>query len=167
MNNFVRLILFVIFFSIGSAVLAAAVLVPDLVRYYQYRQVLHSAEKSVEELELLNEKYDTLLKNIEEDPNLLSRVAPVIMGSDFNEPNAVYPEATAEELEFVRQALQDLQPKDPNEVVVPGWLGRCSQSNMRLAMFLCGAALVLVSLTCFGPAQNNDESILPGQTIED
>lgn len=146
-----------VFFSVGAVALTSAVLVPDLARYYQYRQVLHSTEQAVKELESLNEKYDTLLKNIEEEPNLLSRVAPVIMGSDFNEPNAVYPEASVEELDFIRQALQSSQPQDPNEVIVPRWLDRCSQPNMRLAMFLCGGALILLSFICFGPGQTKED----------
>ncbi len=168
MNNFIRTIWFIVFFSIGSAALAIAVLIPDFVRYYRYRQVQHETEKSVRELESLNTKYDMLLKNIEDDPNLLNRVAPVIMGSDFNEPNAVYPETTAEGLNIARQALQNLQPIDPNEVIVPNWLNRCSQPNMRLAMFLCGGALVMLSFICYGSSRKKqDEDFMPDQMIED
>ena len=80
MQNFIKLVLFAFFFSIGAATLACSVLARDLMRYYHYKQLRHSARESLRQLESLNAEYDVLWENLQRDPNLLQRVAPVIVG---------------------------------------------------------------------------------------
>ena len=165
MRNFVRLLLFVILFSIGAVSLATATLYPDLMRYYQYKQILQSARESVEQLESLNARYDALLKNIEEDPNLLSRVAGTIVGTGPADANIVYPRATAAELAAAKEALE----KNNDESVaqpLPEYLQRLAQPRYRLSMFVCGCGLVLIAFICFGPARESSQSANTTRTSE-
>ena len=149
--NVIRTLLFVVFFSIGAAAMGGSVLCDDLVRYYRNRHFLAQAERLTARLESLNADYDALLHELEEDPNLVQRIAPVAIGADQNEPNTVHPRATVRELASARKALEQMAKKEPNEPVMPRWLVRSSQPRHRLALFLCGAALIVISLVCFAP----------------
>lgn len=154
MRNFVRLLLFIILFSTGAVSLAVAVLYPDLLRYYRYNQLLRSARESIEQLESLNARYDALLNNIEQDPNILSRAAPAVIGTEPVDANAVYPRATAEELSAAAEALDKNQDNASMELPLPEYLQRLARPQYRIAMFVCGCGLILIAFICFGPAQN-------------
>src|SRR4030043_94076 len=104
-QNILRTFLFVVFFGIGTAALTAATLYDDLLRYYRDKQLLRSAEESLNKLESLNADYDALLKQLEENPDLLERLAPATLGTEANEPNTVYPKVTAEQLDATRKVL--------------------------------------------------------------
>ncbi len=148
-----RTILFIIFFIVGVVAVATSCLFPDLVKYYRDRQILHSLEESITKLESLNEKYDLLLQNIEKDPNLLSRVAPAVLGAEPLDANAVYPKVTAAELESAKAALEDISQIKESAPEIPNWLIRLSEIRRRIALFIAGTALVLLSFVCFGPSR--------------
>jgi len=144
---------FVIFFSAGAATLGGAVLCDDLILYCQNQQRLSEAELSLERLDSLNREYDALLVQLEKDPNLLKRIAPATLGTEPEDPNAVYPKAKARELALARKALIDLAGESRQEDPVPAWLQRCSEPSRRLGLFVAGAGLVLISLVFFTPKQ--------------
>lgn len=160
MRSSTRLLLFVIFFSIGAVALAVAVLYPDLMRYYRYKQLLQSTRQSVEQLESLNARYDALLKNIEQDPDLLSRAAPAVIGAEPVDANAVYPRATALELAAAKEALDKTGDRIVGEQPLPEYLQRLGRPLYRIALFLCGCGLVLVAFICFGPTANTGPDAL-------
>ncbi len=149
--------MFVILFSIGAVSLALAVLYPDLLRYYRYNQLLQSARQSVADLESLNARYDALLKNIEEDPDILSRAAPAVIGAEHVDANAVYPHATAEELAAARDALEKYDQKKAAEQPLPQYLQRLGRPRYRIIMFVCGCGLILIAFICFGPTQKTGQ----------
>ena len=64
-QNILRTLLFAVFFSIGTAALAGSILRDDLLRYYRNKQLLRSAEETLNKLESLNADYDALLKQLE------------------------------------------------------------------------------------------------------
>ncbi|MHC4520238.1 MAG: hypothetical protein ACYTAS_16730 [Planctomycetota bacterium] len=150
-QGIVHFLLFVVFFSIGAAALGGAVLCDDLILYCQNRQLVREAERSLERLESLNREYDALLAQLERDPNLLKRIAPATLGTEPEDPNAVYPRARARELALARKALLDQAGEAPPEEVVPHWLQRCSEPSRKLGLFVAGAGLVLISLVLFTP----------------
>jgi hypothetical protein len=139
-----------VFFIVGVVSIATSCLFPDLMQYYRDRQILNSLEESIDKLESLNSQYDTLLKNLEKDPNLLSRVAPAVLGTEPLDSNAVYPKATAEELSAAKKALEETSQQKSAKTEVPKWLIRLSEPRRRLALFIAGAALILLSFICFG-----------------
>lgn len=133
--------------------MGGAVLCDDLILYCQNQQRLSEAELSLERLDSLNREYDALLVQLEKDPNLLKRIAPATLGTEPEDPNAVYPKAKARELALARKALIDLAGESRQEDPVPAWLQRCSEPSRRLGLFVAGAGLVLISLVFFTPKQ--------------
>jgi len=152
-RNFIRLIFFVVFFSIGASSLGISILCDDLVKYYRSKNDLAVGQQAVDKLKSLNTDYDVLLDQLEEDPNLVKRLAPSALGTKPEDSNAVYPRATPEQLAAARKALA----KDPNEQsqrpMLPHWLTRCSEPRRRTTLFIAGSFLILISFTCFAPTK--------------
>ena len=144
---------FVIFFSVGAAALGGAVLCDDLILYCRNQRLIGKAELSLGRLDSLNQEYDALLEELEQDPNLLKRIAPATLGTEPGDPNAIYPKAKARELALARKALSDLSGQDELPEAVPAWLERCSEPQRKLGLFVAGAGLVLISLVFFTPKQ--------------
>lgn len=149
----IRTVFFVLFFAFGAASLGLSVLCEDLYKYYQSRQLARAARQSLEKLKALNDDYNMLLSQLAEDPNLIKRLAPAAIGNEQTDPNTVYPRATARQLAAARRALTDPNQQGP-EPVIPGWLSRCGDPVKRMALFVSGIALILISFICFRPISN-------------
>lgn len=150
-QGILHLLFFAVFFSIGALSLGAAVLCDDFVQYCHNKHLVKQAESSVERLKALNADYDGLLEQLEKNPDLLKRIAPVTLGTEPADPCAIYPKARAEELAVARKALVAPTDQEPAGVTIPTWLQRCSEPTKRIALFIAGAGLILISLVCFTP----------------
>jgi len=153
-QNILRTLLFIIFFSVGATALSGSILCDDLIRYYHNRQRLKAKEELSNRLRSLNTDYDALLQNLEKDPNLLERIAPLVLGMERNDANTIYPKATEELLEAVKKALEEDSSQQSTEPVIPAWLVRCSEPTRRVILFLAGAFLVLISFIWLGPTKS-------------
>jgi hypothetical protein len=149
---YIKMIFFILFFSIGTVSLSISVLCEDLIQYYRNRQLSRQAEQSLEKLKSLNADYEVLLNTLAEDPNYIKRIAPAAIGLENQDANAVNPRVEAEQLSAARRALTDPQLA-PAEPVIPRWLSRCSEPTKRIIVFSAGIALILISFVCFGPAK--------------
>lgn len=147
------MILFVVFFGIGTAALTAATLYDDLLRYYRNKQLLRSSEETLNKLKSLNADYDALLKQLEENPDLLERIAPATLGTEPADENTVYPKVTAEQLDAARKVLAKDLERQQSEAEMPEWIIRCSEPSKRIILFSAGAFLILISFICFGPTK--------------
>ncbi len=146
----IRAVIFVVFFGVGAAVLAVTVLCDDLLEYFHNRVLLQQAEEHLDRLQSLNADYDALLGDLEADPNHLVRLAPALLGIEPNEPNTVYPRATADKLAAARKALLE-EPKEPvSDEVSLQRLEKCCRWPYRHILFFSGAALMLISFIFFG-----------------
>ncbi len=151
-RKIIQLVLFVLFFSIGAASLSSSILFDDLIQYYQNKQLLRTAQESLDRLESLNTDYDVLLERLEEDPNLVvDRLAPATFGTESEDPNTVYPRATSRQLAAARKALMEESGGESTEAAMPQWLRRCSEPRNRILLFISGVVLVLISFVCFRP----------------
>jgi hypothetical protein len=149
----IRTVVFVVFFSIGAAVLSGTVLCDDLLNYFYNRGLLEQAEKNLKKLESLDADYDAVLAQLESGPNELARLAPATLGIGPNEPNTAYPRATADKLAAARRALNEEPNRPADNGAVPQWLGPCCQWPRRHILFFSGSALVLISFLFFGPTR--------------
>jgi hypothetical protein len=152
-QNVLGTLLFAAFFSVGAAALSSAILCDDLLQYYTSRHLLQSAEDSLRRLESLNADYDALLEQLEEDPNLVERIAPVAVGAERVEQDTIYPKVTPGDLDAARKALTEWSGPRASESMIPRWLSRCSAPRQRITLFLSGAFLILVSFIWFGPGE--------------
>ncbi|MCP4609197.1 MAG: hypothetical protein GY845_10840 [Planctomycetes bacterium] len=157
-RNFIRLIFFVVFFSIGASSLGISILCDDLVKYYRSKNDLVVGQQAVDKLKSMNADYDVLLEKWEEDPNnMAKRLAPATLGTKPEDPNTVYPKAIPEELAKAHEALAK-DPNDQSEVpMLPNWLTRCSEPRRRTTLFIAGSFLILISFTCFAPVKQPSE----------
>ena len=147
-----HLLFFVLFFSIGAVALGGAVLCDDFVQYCRNKCLLQEGQASLKRLESLNAEYDALLEELEKDPDLLQRIVPVTLGTEPNDPNTAYPKARAGELAIARKTLMAQAEQEPAAPAIPTWLQRCSDPPKRIALFIAGASLILISLVCFTPS---------------
>jgi hypothetical protein len=153
-----HLFFFVVFFSIGAGALGVAVLCDDFVQYCRDKHLVKEAQSSVQRLKSLNADYDGLLEQIENNPDLLKRIAPVTLGTQPDDSNAIYPKARAQELAVARKAVVEQTDQELADAPVPAWLQRCSEPTKRIILFIAGAGLVLISLVCFTPEEQEDRS---------
>ncbi len=155
-QNFLRTVLFMVFFSIGTAALCAAILTGELLKHYRNRQLLKTAEHNVARLEAVNKDYDALLRHLEQDPNFAKRIAPAVLGTEpGKDGETVYPKVTPEQLAAARRVLKAKSRRQENELAIPEWLNRCIEPRRRTVLFLAGAFLILVSFVCFGIRNNS------------
>ncbi|MHC4704472.1 MAG: hypothetical protein ACYTFQ_28310 [Planctomycetota bacterium] len=159
-QSIIRAVLFVLFFSIGAGSLSISILSKDLVQHYKNAELLRAAEDSLERLRSLNADYAVVIERLQadpNDPNAVKHLARVTLGPEHQEPNTVYPRATAELLAAAERAITaDSNHTDAgqSEPAIPFWLSRCSEPRRKTALFICGVVLVLTSLVCFGPRED-------------
>ena len=150
----IRIVAFVVFFSVGMAVLAGTLLCDTLLQNYYTKGLLARTEEQNKKFESLNIDYDTVLGQLEGNPKELARLAPATLGIEANEPNTAYPRATADKIAAARRTLI----KEPNQTAaasdVPPWLCLSCQWPRRHILFISGATLVLISFIFFGPTRN-------------
>ena len=115
-----HVLFFVVFFSLGAAALGVAVLCDDFIQYCRNKHLVQEAESSVKRLKSLNADYDGLLEELESNPDLLKRIAPVTLGTQPNDPCAIYPKARAEELAVARKALVTQEAEEEADATDPG-----------------------------------------------
>ncbi|MHC4482126.1 MAG: hypothetical protein ACYSW4_01115 [Planctomycetota bacterium] len=156
-QNILRTLLFVVFFGVGAAALSGSILCDDLLQYYTNRQLLKSAEESLNRLKSLNADYDALLQQLRNDPNLVERIGHAILGTEPDDANTIYPEVTPEQLDAARRALMEDSDKQIPEPMIPAWLSRCRKPSRRIALFVAGAFLILISFICFGSGKQTGE----------
>jgi hypothetical protein len=149
-SEIIRIPFFILFFSIGASALGLSVLCEDLVKHYRNVQLRKSAHESIEKLKIFNADYGSLLANMEEDPNYIKRIAPVVRGTEYQDPNAIFPQETAREMAAARKAF-GIEQEENIEPVIPAWLSRCSESQKRIALFFSGVVLMMISFVCFRP----------------
>jgi len=128
-----------------------SVLVDEFAGYYRNKSHINTANKTLEQLKNLNTDYDILLQKLENDPNYIQRIAPIVLGRQ-NEPNdnIVYPGMTPQQLDAARKILDERASQGYSEMIEPDWLARCKDPRKRILLFLSGACLILVSFVFFG-----------------
>ena len=155
-QNFLQVFLFVLFFSVGVVSLTCSVLSEDLLRYYRNNQLLKTTEKSLKQLQSLNADYDALLRQLRHDKDFAKRIAPAELGTEPADADSAYPKAKAEQLAAAKKALTENPALKVDEPTVPRWVVRCNALPRRIALFLCGSFLVLISFIWFGPAKQHE-----------
>ena len=123
---------------------------------------LARVKKDNEILKELISDYEAVLVRIGNDPFIDKRIAPAVLGFEpDSDANTIYPKVTAEELNAARRALAKDSSDKSSESAIPDRLARCSEPRRRIALFLSGVFLILISFVCFNPVvqkQYEDES---------
>jgi hypothetical protein len=150
------MIFFVVFFSIGAASFAISILCDELVKYFHNKNRLVVEQKALEKMKSMIADYDVVLEQWEKDPNHhVKRLAPATLGTEPEDPNAVYPRATPEQLAAAREALTQETDDQSAAPMLPNWLTRCSEPRRRITLFISGSFLILISFICFTPRKQS------------
>jgi hypothetical protein len=148
-----QVLLFALFFAIGTAAVSISLLGGELLRYHQGKELLKKNELFLERLEQINADYNALLKQLHEDPDTVKRLAPASLGIEPEEDKkAAYPKAKLEQLAAARKALMDTAAKEDKMPQEQNWITRCSRWPARITLFFAGSGLIIISLVYFGPS---------------
>jgi hypothetical protein len=152
-QNVQQILLFAIFFAIGTAAVSISFLGGELQRYQQGKELLKKNEIFLKRLEQINTDYDVLLKQLREDPDTVKRLAPATLGIEpADDKKAAYPKAELEQLAAARKALMDTAGREDKISQEQNWITRCSKWPARIILFLAGSGLIIISLVYFGPS---------------
>jgi hypothetical protein len=150
MQKTIRLVGFIILFGVGMGALAISILCDDLTVYFKNKQDLILAEHELDNLRLLLATHDSLLSQLENDPNMIKRIAPAVLGTLEEDPNVIYPGVDVDEYITAKLALREHNRAEPQIPQMPTWLTRSRDPRRRAGLFFSGAILVLIAFTCFG-----------------
>lgn len=147
---FIRYIFFCIFFAIGAAAMLIAIKADEIKDYYQSRDLLTQAEQSNKKIENMLAEYDRQLAYIDNDPNILARLKPAVLGQQPQRDQTAFPIAPEKMIAKAKAALSSDQPVTASDNSVPQWAIRIAKPAVSKALFFAGAGLILISFICFG-----------------
>ena len=150
MTAFFRFVLFLVFFSSGAAAVWVSIAIDDLVQYYTIIEQKEKTEQSIIKVKVLIEDHKQIIKQIETEPNITKRLAIVTFGIEPNSPDTAYPKVEYQEQAVARRVLEEMNQKEPDESIIPGWLDRTREPVSRIILFFAGLGLTLVSFVYFG-----------------
>jgi hypothetical protein len=143
------MVFFCLFVGAGLAALTASILTDELLELYLYKLEIKKNEKTNQRLQKLTAEYESVLKQIADDPNILARLAGVGLGAEPNSVDTAYPKVP----EHTRLAAEKIlrgQQSDIEAPSPPAWLTRCNKPLPRMIIFFCSVGLIIVSFICFG-----------------
>jgi len=149
-QNILRTLIFVVFLSIGGAAMSGAILLDVILQKYNQKKQLTAEKVNLQKLKSLNDDYDAVINWLEEDPNRIERLVAPTFSSNRNDVNTAYPRPSPEQLNAARKALTEDMEGNNQPSSLPEWINRCNEPDRRLALFLAGAALVLIAFIFFG-----------------
>ena len=136
---------FMAFFAIGTSAFILAILAGELRDYYAGRSDLEKAEQKIKDLELLNSDYDAAMEHLENDPEVIERLAAPTLGKEPEREDTAYPKAGPKFLALAKQAGEEKEDSSG----VPVWLERCNDPVLKKLLLGSGVCLILISFVCF------------------
>ena len=143
-----RVLLFIVFSCLGIAAITLSMLAQEWVDLYTIKSKAHHIEQTNLKIKALNRDHQTLIAQIQSDPNILKRLEAVVLGAAPDDTNSPTPAVTAQQLQKAKAVLAE-DDSQQLDITPPAWLARCSSSRSRIILFIAGAGLILVSFTCF------------------
>lgn len=139
--------------AVGILAVSLAVLGPEWKGLYDIKAAVGQTEQDNIRIEQIIKDHEILTGQIETDPNILAKIAPITLGTteDSNEPAV---KMTADTLTLAKAVLAQ-QENNPPTPQVPDWLQRSTTENNRIILFASGAGLVIVAFACFGRGKQN------------
>jgi len=147
---FIRYIFFCIFFALGAAAILTAIAADEIRDYYQSRDLLNQTLQSNKKIENMLAEYDRQLSYIDNDPNILARLKPAVLGRQPQRDQTAFPVAPEKMIAKAKAALSSDRQTSPPDSTIPEWSTRIAKPAVSKALFFAGAGLILISFICFG-----------------
>ena len=90
---FIRYIFFCIFFALGAAAILTAIAADEIKDYYQSKDLLNQTQQSNKKIENMLTEYDRQFSYIDNDPNILARLKPAVLGRQPQRDQTAFPVA--------------------------------------------------------------------------
>ena len=146
-----RYLLFCIFFTAGAGAIALSILIdPEIRNYYQSRLQLRQVEEGNVRMERLITQYDAQIRQLESDPNLLTKLETFTFGHEPDLEGVILPKASKEELAAAKEALFAELDEQKDAQLVPQWVHRCAKPKNRKVLFVAGCGLIVITFIFFG-----------------
>lgn len=160
-----RALLFSLFFAVGLAAVVAAMLADEIEGRYLLSGELEQVRRTNEELRLAADDYDAVISRLENDPNLVRRLARVTLGMGDGEVDeqTAYPKGGALHRRIAEQIVERRLDSGPHLPDAPGWVRRINEPWRRGALFAAGAGLIIVSFVCFRRRVGEEADVSDGQ----
>jgi hypothetical protein len=152
-----RTVLFCLFVGAGFVALTVSILADELLDLHLYRLEIQKAEELNQRLQKLNTQYEAVIKQIEDDPNILARLAGVSLGIEPNSADTAFPRVPEYERLVAEKILLEQLQTGADRPSPPAWLLRINQPWARAIMFICSAGLIIVSFVCFGTRKQSPD----------
>lgn len=152
-SRIIRYLLFCVFFTAGAGAIVLSILIePELVDYYQGRQMLDQIHQENKKIKSLTADYQAQIELIQSEPNILARLEAVTFGrTPTADTQTADPTPDSKALtQAAKAVLEEIQEEETTEYPLPKWFKRCRQSNIRRALFAAGAGLVIITFLFFG-----------------
>ncbi|MDD5135433.1 MAG: hypothetical protein PHP01_08495 [Phycisphaerae bacterium] len=143
-----RLFLFMICSTAGILAFSLALFGPEWKELYHIEAAVEQAERDNLKIEQIVKDHEILTGQIEADPNILAKIAPITLGTG-QDSNAPAVKMTADTLVLAKAVLARQENNSP-AAQVPAWLERSTTKDNRIILFASGAGLVIVAFACFG-----------------
>ena len=145
-----RYVLFCVFFAIGTASIVMSIMAEEIRTLCTNKTFVADIRKDNDKIISLTEKYDSQIRLIRKDPNILDRLSRVTLGTTQQDDETAIPTVSEQQLANASRALlEKLQPPPENSAAVPLWLQRCCLPKSRMILFLAGSALILIAFIFF------------------
>lgn len=147
----IRFLIFCLFFLAGAFAVVLAILAkPDLSEYYDNRAALIETHARNEHIKALTDQYAGRIALIEANPAILNRFSATAFGRKPTAPDTVFPDPGSTQLRAETERILKAQTEPPAGDPLPEWLSRVMAHPTRPALFLAGAALIMVAFVFFG-----------------
>lgn len=150
-EKFSRAVLFSIFALVGILSVFLAVIGPEVKNLYKIRAATRQSEQNNAKIEQIANDHQDLINLINQDPNILSRLAPAELGENVRDPNNPIVAVTQKSLVQAKEVLDemDTENQSASNENIPNWLLRATLKSSRIVLFISGASLMLISFVCF------------------
>jgi hypothetical protein len=155
--SFFKNLLFVVFFTAGLGAIFLSILTDEIVNYYHIKISNAEILKLNESIKQQDSDTSKLIKDIEENPEILKHLAPIKFNEEPNNPDAIIVHVRDKELEAAQEVLKRVEEFEANDVHTPVWLKKCDNPPAKRNLFFGGSALIMISLTCFGVPRKKSE----------
>ena len=145
-----RYVLFCVFFAIGTASIVMSIMAEEIRALHSNKTLVASIRKDNDKIISLTEKYDSQIRLIRKDPNILYRLNRVTLGMAHEDDETAIPTVSEQQLANASRALlEKLRPRPENSATAPVWLQRCCLPKSRMILFSAGSALILIAFVFF------------------
>ena len=145
--DFVRFVLFCIFFAIGAGAVALSIVGDEVGDYYNNKNILKKIQADNEKIKSLAAEYDLQIQQLQNDPNTRQRLKYITLGQEPSAKDTAFPKVSEKQLATAKLPGDSQSTQEQSNI--PKWIKRCTDPKLRQGLFFAGAGLILITFLFF------------------